>query len=89
MAGLLRPSTRFESGAITLMPRLVDFPPLATPFLLIATDVIFFVAASILFTQLRTKHTSAERRLTLNAWHLQQLMPPELRQAGLGASIRQ
>jgi serine/threonine-protein kinase len=79
LMGLLPSSTRFQGGEITLLPRAVAFPTPATPVLLLAANILLVVAASILFTRLRTKVTNANRRLTLTTWQLEQLVPHHVR----------
>jgi hypothetical protein len=75
--GIVPPSTRFDDGAITILPRTLALHPLATQAFLILVNFFFLVAPMLVIGRVRAMLWKAQREARIHAWHLSQLVPPE------------
>jgi eukaryotic-like serine/threonine-protein kinase len=71
--GVLPPSYSFTGAGITLLPRATDLPPLTTQVALIWMSTSFAAFPALYMGTLRDALTVAERKLFLQAWHLERL----------------
>ncbi len=69
----------FRDGRVTILQGMLDFHPVATHALLLAASLGLVAVAAVLITRLRDTLDDAERRLHVQAWQLQQLLPPRER----------
>ena len=65
----------FRDGHVTLLQGLLDFPPVATHALLLAASLALVGVAAVLVTRFRDHLDETERRLYVQAWQLEQLVP--------------
>jgi eukaryotic-like serine/threonine-protein kinase len=73
-AGLLPTATVFADNAITIVPTMTEFPPLATRVVLLAASLGLIVTPMLLIGRVRDSLTAAELRIQVQAWHLRQLV---------------
>jgi hypothetical protein len=81
LTGIVAPSFAFHDGVMSILPRMVELPRTATVLLLTASSVGLVLVASLLVGRNVAALADAERRLHAQAWHLQQFVPREARQA--------
>jgi hypothetical protein len=79
LAGLVPPSYAFRDGALLVLPRATELPPLRTTLYLALTSVTMVIVPALSVGQLRERLNAAERRLYLQAWNLSQLVPSAAR----------
>ncbi|HEU4538534.1 MAG TPA: serine/threonine-protein kinase [Polyangiaceae bacterium] len=79
LAGLVPPSYAFRDGALLVLPRATELPPLQTTLYLALTSVMMVVVPALAVGELREQLNAAERRLYLQAWNLSQLVPSAAR----------
>ena len=65
----------FRDRRVTILQGLLDFTPVATHALLLAASLALVAVAALLVTRFRDHLDDAERRLHLQAWQLEQLVP--------------
>jgi eukaryotic-like serine/threonine-protein kinase len=75
LAGLVPPSYAFRDGALLVLPRATDLPPLQTTLYLALTSVTMVVIPALTAGHLRDRLNAAERRIYLQAWNLSHLVP--------------
>lgn len=77
--GVLSPSYAFVDGMMCILPNLTALPPVPTIFFLVfvATGVPFMGGSYI--SRMRARFRRTEKRAHLYNWHLQQLVPREVR----------
>jgi eukaryotic-like serine/threonine-protein kinase len=78
-AGLLPSAYRFEDGAITILPQVVEFSETRLRLSLLMTNVATIVLVSLVLWRISSADTRARRRLQLHAWHLRQIAPERKR----------
>jgi serine/threonine-protein kinase len=74
--GLVPPSYRLDGQNLIVVNRWAEHDA-ATLGILVGVTVALVLAVSVLFSRFRQMLTDAETRLSLLAWHLRQLVPPE------------
>ena len=72
--GVIPTTTVFADNAITIVPAMMDFPPVAARVVLLAASIGLIVTPMLLIGRVRDSLTEAERRIQLQAWHLRQLV---------------
>jgi eukaryotic-like serine/threonine-protein kinase len=72
--GLIPTATVFVDGAITVVPHMTEFPPLATRVVLLAASLGLIITPMLFIGQVRDTLTAAELRIQVQAWHLRQLV---------------
>ena len=65
----------FRDGRVTIVPNKLDFPAVPTHAFLVVASLVLVGVTSVLITRFRDHLTEAERRLHLQAWQLEQLVP--------------
>jgi hypothetical protein len=73
--GVLPPFYRFEGDALIVEARLVSFPPAATLSCLVVAAVGTIASVSIYVARIAQGLASAQERLALQAWRLEQIAP--------------
>jgi hypothetical protein len=73
--GVFPPSYAFEDGVIKILPVLVEYPPQATQFFLVAATAIQLVLPMILTGRAVESLITAERQNFAQAFRLRQLLP--------------
>ncbi|MBS1148927.1 MAG: Serine/threonine protein kinase PrkC, regulator of stationary phase [Myxococcaceae bacterium] len=76
--GVLPRSFAFADGHLELLPRMTALAPGPTLVLLLAGSVALVVTPAVLVGRLRDSLEAAEKKLFLQAWHLNALAPSEL-----------
>lgn len=79
--GILPPSYVFEGGRVIIDPHLTALPRTATLAFLVLATVAAIVVPPLLIARTRDSLRAAERDLFVQAWQLEQLLPPEARSA--------
>jgi serine/threonine-protein kinase len=75
LIGVVSPAYSFSAAGVTLLPRLTELPPTPTLILLFVTSVMLSLVPSLYLMPIRRQLASAEERLQVQAWHLEQLAP--------------
>ena len=78
---VLPSSFAFREGAIVLLPRMTEFPPMPTILLLIVANLVLVLVPTYSVTRLFDGAQAAERRTFVHLWHLRQFLPEEARSA--------
>ncbi len=79
--GVLPPSMEFRDNTIVLLPRVADFPPRATFFFLVVTNVLLVVAPALIVVRVRDLSLERERQTFEMVSRLRQLVPRQTRSA--------
>jgi serine/threonine-protein kinase len=79
LAGVLPAAYAFDRGAISILPVMVEFPPLPTHLMLLGASIMLIVIASTTLARFRDILTRVEERLHVQAWQLRQLVPEQVR----------
>jgi eukaryotic-like serine/threonine-protein kinase len=89
LVGVLPPSMAFEDGVMKVLPRMVDFPPMATMAFLAITSVATVITGGLAMAPFRKDLDDAQRRIRLTAWSLRQMVPDEVFQQAQQGMRRQ
>jgi serine/threonine-protein kinase len=81
MAGVIPPSYGFRDGAVTIYPRITNFPPAGTLAFLLLASVGLIVAPAVIASRVRASLARAEERLFMQSWMLKHLVPDQARTA--------
>jgi eukaryotic-like serine/threonine-protein kinase len=79
LAGLIPRSYAFQGGVMIILPQAVSLPEGPTLFALTVANLFMIVAPGLIMGKLQRAIRDAEKRSSLQAWHLQQLVPGEAR----------
>jgi serine/threonine-protein kinase len=82
--GVLPASMEIRDGAIVIVPRIIEFPPVATIALLLVANAILVVLPAIIVLRVRDYASEGERRALETASRLRQLLPRPAREATTG-----
>jgi serine/threonine-protein kinase len=74
--GVLAPSYEFRGGAMIVVPRMVDLPPVATSVCIFLTTLASILLPVLVMAGLREEQFKAEMQLYVQSWQLEQLVPP-------------
>jgi len=77
IAGVIPRSFDFEGGAMRFLPRMAEFPPLATQGLLLVASLILVIVPSLVLARLNDDRIRTKLRLLTHLWHFRQLVPAE------------
>lgn len=75
LSGVVPPSTRIDTDAITLLPRMTNFSEGIALVALLAVSVLGIVTPAFLAGRMRDELLLAERNLLFQKWQLAQLLP--------------
>jgi serine/threonine-protein kinase len=75
LAGVLSPTFELAGDALIILPQSVNLPPIATPIVVLVIYLGAFVAPAMIAARLKTELHAAERRVRLQAWQLERLVP--------------
>ncbi|MSP58872.1 MAG: serine/threonine protein kinase [Myxococcales bacterium] len=79
--GLIPSAYDFHDGVMTVLPRVLDLPPIPTQASLLIIHLAVVVTSSLIIARIRDVSALAERRLQMQAWQLQQLAPDQAKGA--------
>jgi eukaryotic-like serine/threonine-protein kinase len=82
--GLLPPSWVFHDGAISILPRAVDLPPVRTTIVLALEALGAVLFPALLVGAERDARAKAERKLAVQAHQFAEFLPPEAKPAAGG-----
>jgi serine/threonine-protein kinase len=74
-AGLLPPAYRFEGGAITILPQVIELEETKLRLGLLFTNLVTIVFVCALLWRFGDAGAKSRQQLQLHAWHLRQLAP--------------
>ncbi|MEO6573974.1 MAG: serine/threonine-protein kinase [Polyangiaceae bacterium] len=81
-AGVLPTSYLFENGRIVVVPQMASFPKWPSSIALMAFHVMIIVSTWRLTARVRGALTAAEEIISVQAWHLRQIVPHSLASTG-------
>ena len=79
LLGVLPPSMAFTGDSITILPRMVGFPRVATLLFLFFVNAGLVLIPTLLATKVRDDAREVERRRLVQMWHLRQIVPDAAR----------
>ena len=77
--GLLPPSYEFKDGALTILPRMHNFPPTATIAFLCYIGLGHIISISVLMGRLHEDRIAATEALHKHTWQLRQMVSDDAR----------
>ncbi|MCC6998555.1 MAG: protein kinase [Deltaproteobacteria bacterium] len=83
LTGVISPTLVFEGGVVALVPRGVDLPRTATLVALTAGTLAGVITPTLMMLHFRKSLEAAERKMRMQAWQLEQLVPAQ--EGGAGA----
>ncbi len=85
LAGVISPTMVFEHGVLVLVPRGVELPRVATLVALTAGTLGGVLTPTFMMLHFRKSLEAAERKMRMQAWQLEQLVPEQESGARAGA----
>ncbi len=79
LAGVISPTFAFEHGRFEILPMALELPAAPSVVLIALSSVIGVFLGSILMGYVRDRLADAESRVFMYAWHLREMVPPEVR----------